>query len=720
MRDSFTWQTASPESLGMDRSKLDALRDGLAARATKALLVIRRDRVVYEWYAAGHGPSRRHYTASLAKALVGGLSLLVALNDGRIGADDPAWRYIPAWVGDARPGKSQKSKITIRHLATHSSGIEDSMTPGKGLINQGGWKEAFWRLAWLSYDSTSSLGQGGWDEACGGKDPHPFSIAIHQAPILFAPGTGYAYSNPGMAALAYAVTASLKGAPQSDIRTLLKERIMDPIGVPESDWSIGYSTAYEVDGMKMYANWGGGEYTARATAQVGRLMLRKGGWDGNQLVAAARVEEVLAYAGTPLPDRPPGNPQPASGLGWWLNCDGVWPSLPRDAFAGEGAGHQVLLIIPCRDLIVVRNGETLGEESEGEGYWGALEKYLFAPLMDAFQGQRPGDRAQAPYPPSPVIESAAFAPPSTIVRKAFHSDNWPITWADDDHLYTAGGDGMGFEPFIDRMLSLWFAKVAGPPTGFQGVNVRSESGERAGPGAAGAKASGMLMVDGVLYMWARNTGNSQLAWSTDHAQTWTWSAWKFTESFGHPTFLNFGKNYGGARDEYVYVYSHDAGSAYAGWDGIPPADRMVLARVPKDHIVERDAYEFFQALDPKGRPRWAKDIRQRGAVFTNPGRCFRSGISYNAGLGRYLWYQIIPGVKPRFEGGFGLYDAPEPWGPWTTVYFTTEWDVGPGEMGSFPTKWMSADGKTCYLVFSGNDCFSVRQVVFGLYECPCR
>jgi len=80
----------------MDGAKLDALRQDLAARGTKALLIIRHDRIVYEWYAPDHGPERRHYTASLAKALVGGMSLLVALNDGRIGADAPAWKYIPA------------------------------------------------------------------------------------------------------------------------------------------------------------------------------------------------------------------------------------------------------------------------------------------------------------------------------------------------------------------------------------------------------------------------------------------------------------------------------------------------------------------------------------------------------------------------------------------------------------------------------------------------
>jgi hypothetical protein len=186
-----------------------------------------------------------------------------------------------------------------------------------------------------------------------------------------------------------------------------------------------------------------------------------------------------------------------------------------------------------------------------------------------------------------------------------------------------------------------------------------------------------------------------------------WSDWKFTTSFGCPTFLNFGKNYAGARDGYVYIYSNDHDSAYE------PADRMVLARVPKDRITQRDAYEFFRGLDAKGGPTWTKDIKQRGAVFTNKGGCYRSGISYNPALKRYLWCQVLPQSKdkrgPRFHGGFGVYDAPQPWGPWTTVYHTREWDVGPGETSSFPTKWMSADGKTLYLVFSGDDCFSVRR-----------
>lgn len=106
-------------------------------------------------------------------------------------------------------------------------------------------------------------------------------------------------------------------------------------------------------------------------------------------------------------------------------------------------------------------------------------------------------------------------------------------------------------------------------------------------------------------------------------------------------------------------------------------------------------------------------------MFEHAGQCYRSGISYNPALKRYLWVQVLPSAAsrqartgdrdPRFRGGFGIYDAPEPWGPWTTVYFTRLWDTGPGETASFPPKWISEDGRTLHLVFSGEDSFSVRR-----------
>ena len=140
---------------------------------------------------------------------------------------------------------------------------------------------------------------------------------------------------------------------------------------------------------------------------------------------------------------------------------------------------------------------------------------------------------------------------------------------------------------------------------------------------------------------------------------------------------------------------------------------LKLARVPVGSITDRAAYEFFHGLTASGAPMWTRDPGLRSAVFTHVGRAYRSGISYNAGLKRYLWCQVLPESTdargPRFQGGFGVYDAPEPWGPWTTAYFTEAWDVGPGESCSFPTKWMSASGSTVYLAFLGDDALSVRR-----------
>ena len=151
-------------------------------------------------------------------------------------------------------------------------------------------------------------------------------------------------------------------------------------------------------------------------------------------------------------------------------------------------------------------------------------------------------------------------------------------------------------------------------------------------------------------------------------------------------FVNFGKDYAGARDDFVYAYSHDDPRADT------PADRFILMRAPKDKLTSRESWEFFTNLDAAGQPGWSRDIRQRGAVFENPGACLRSAMTYCAPLKRYLWWQHLPqppGVTndrgdTRFTGGFAIYDAPEPWGPWTTAFFTGKWDVGPGEHGDFP------------------------------------
>ncbi|MHC4519019.1 MAG: serine hydrolase [Planctomycetota bacterium] len=528
--------------------------------------------------------------------------------------------------------------------------------------------------------------------------------------LLFEPGTQWCYSDGGPNWLAECVTLLY----QRDLQELMFERVFGPIGIERHDlrWRTNAYRAKQINGV-MRREFGSGIHAnVNAMARIGYLYLRQGRWQDHRLIPSWFVDAArsVPYGVRALPVVKPadyGNASDHYGLLWWNNADATMKNVPRDTYWSWGLYDSLIIVIPSLDVVVARAGKSFPRGSDSDAHYAPIEPFV-EPIAQSVRdrGRWPG----APYPPSQVIRDVKWEPPESITRAADGSDNWPITWADDDNLYTAYGDGWGFEPKTERKLSLGFARISGGPDDFKGANVRSETGERVGQGAAGPKASGMLCIHGTLYMLARNTANTQIAWSDDHAKTWHWCDWKFETSFGAPTFLNFGKDYGGARDDYVYIYSTDSDSAYE------PSDRMVLARVPKDKIRRRQSYKFLAELDAEGRPLWTADIRDRAAVFVNPGSCYRSGISYNPSLGRYLWCQILPFSTddrgPRFQGGFGIYEAPEPWGPWRTIFYTTAWDVGPGETAGFPTKWISPDGRTAHLLSSTDDAFSIRQATF--------
>jgi CubicO group peptidase (beta-lactamase class C family) len=514
--------------------------------------------------------------------------------------------------------------------------------------------------------------------------------------LVRRPGTGGEYSNDTSNMLAELLTLAFR----EDLAAVFHRRVMDPLGAAPSDWAwrANQFRAKTVGGLPSREFASGIAITHRALARLGYLYLRDGEWNGRRLLS----REFIRAATTPTT-----LPAPFSyyAFYWGSNAKNTYPEMPRDGFWALGLGDSFVIVCPSLDLVAVRlgtgsNHSRLPGDADDRN-WGQRVAGFFRLVVQAVRAP--------PYPPSPVIKEIRWGPASTIHRAARDSDCWPLSWGDDDRLYTAFGDGRGFEPKAPEKLSLGFARISGAPPDFHGENIRSPTGEHVGDGPRGRKPSGLLMVDGVLHLWARNAGNAQLAWSADRGATWTWSDWKFTTSFGCPTFLNFGRNHAGARDGFVYVYSPDADSAYE------PADRMVLARVPKGRVRERATYEFFERLEERGA-HWTRDITRRGAVFTHPGRCYRSSVSYCAPLRRYLWCQTLPGGDARFRGGFGIYDAPEPWGPWTTVFFTEQWDMGPGETSSFPTKWMSADGRALWLVFSGEDNFSVRQAELALWD----
>jgi len=192
------------------------MRAGLAERGTEALFVTQGNRVLCEWYAPEWHAGRTHYSVSLAKALVGDVSFIVAMGDGRIKPDDLAAHYVPKWRNNPA-----RSHITIRHLATHTSGLSDASHTAEPDDPERGWETAFWK-----------------------RDPDPFTISRDRTPMLFEPGSTRQYSNPGMAMLGYCAGGAGAGH-QVLVAVPSLDLIAVRLGKPLEDvsWNAGFWAA---------------------------------------------------------------------------------------------------------------------------------------------------------------------------------------------------------------------------------------------------------------------------------------------------------------------------------------------------------------------------------------------------------------------------------------------------------------------------------------------
>lgn len=343
---------------------------------------------------------------------------------------------------------------------------------------------------------------------------------------------------------------------------------------------------------------------------------------------------------------------------------------------------------------------------------------------------------QSPYPSSPIIKSIHFDW-SSHIRLASGSDNWPVTWADNDHQYAVWGDGGGFGGTngIGRS-SIGVARIEGNWHAFTPINVWGGYNAE-NPHNVTGKSYGIVCIKSVLYMWVGMPetevdpfGEVRIAYSKNHGASWDFTNWSFTREEGvmMPTFCNYGKDYQGAKDEFVYSYlirfrSYEGPDDYpdkVDWLNCQKPGTIDLARVPKDQILNRESYTFFTGLEDN-EPKWTKHMEERLPVFENPqgvGWCIN--VSYNQGIQRYI---LTSEHTETHRGNIGIFDAPEPWGPWTTVCYQQNWGEGHFPLNTFywnfSNKWMSEDGKSFSLIFTGrkeNDSFNVIRGNFILIK----
>ncbi|MBN2289366.1 MAG: beta-lactamase family protein [Candidatus Glassbacteria bacterium] len=308
-----------------------------------AALVVRHGKVIYEEYlgAVHRGPGAGPITAdsrfpfySVSKGF-GSAVLLSLATDGLVGLDDPVARYLPHFTGPGPGGRYLREKVTLRHLASHSSGIPQDDTPPR------------------AYRGRPVFGD----------------VALE-----FEPGTGFLYSELAMRVLGQVL--ELAGGKPYEI--LLRERVLDPLGLG-SIWylnsgddttavvhtcrgtdssSIAYSDEFA---PKPYP--GSGLYgSVRDIARYAQLWL-DGGRAGERVIFR---RELIDQAWS---TQPGGRvPDPDYGLLFWL-----FPEVGAKVISG--AAHTVCTILPGEDMVLVM---ALNQRGGGAGWDFEAEKINLA------------------------------------------------------------------------------------------------------------------------------------------------------------------------------------------------------------------------------------------------------------------------------------------------------------------------------------------------------
>jgi len=345
-----------PEDVGMSSTRLLKARDHAQRVGDElggtggAVLMVRHDKIVGEWYWGTRGPHNAHpFDAdtlvplySVTKGFTA-IALSLLIEDGTLWLDEPAYRHVPELLGDdpATASAQTLAQITVRHLATHSSGF-----PAGDLDFYGCWRDR---------RPDESLPETYFRHA----------IARVTRGVVFEPGASHIYSDPAVTVLGEIIfRASGQRVPD-----LLQERVFQPLGLHCIGWDFPEELVRDIADI-VNVDWmnhipdarqarqvgsvaGGLISNARDLAVCGAMLLHEGELDGVRVVAPLTVR-MMTTCQFPLPGRPN---YPHRGLFWWIKAAPDTPELgtivPNGTYCHGGAGHSVLVIMPALDLVAV-------------------------------------------------------------------------------------------------------------------------------------------------------------------------------------------------------------------------------------------------------------------------------------------------------------------------------------------------------------------------------
>ncbi len=298
---STTWRTSTPEAQGIDSGHLVRMLDYIQSYDINfhSIIIIRHGYIVMEAYAEPFGKNVIHTLNSCTKSVVSSL-IGIALREGYIKSIDQ--RVVDIFSNqNIKNMDDNKRQITIEHLLTMSSGINQPDVDGHPPENY--FKASKWNQYYLDL------------------------------PMATQPGKLFAYDSSGVNLL-MAILQKTSGMKNSDFADKF---LFKPIGITNYYW--------RTDPQGDYLGGFGLALTPMDMARFGYLYLKKGNWNGKQIIPADWVE--ISMSNNIDTSMCPFAISTNKGYGF------LWWGLQFGGFTAMGAGGQFIMVMPENDMVVV-------------------------------------------------------------------------------------------------------------------------------------------------------------------------------------------------------------------------------------------------------------------------------------------------------------------------------------------------------------------------------
>ncbi len=285
---------STPEMEGISSRALLQFVEALEEAQPDALhsvMLRRHGNIVAEGWWAPYGPDTPHLLWSLSKSFTS-TAIGMAQDEGLLSIDDQVISFFPEDT-PAEPGSNLEA-MRIRDLlkmnSGHQSGTRSRMMQGDN-----------WVKGFLAQE------------------------------VEHKPGTHFVYNSGAT----YMLSAILQKVTGMTVLDFLTPRLFEPLGIENPSWES------DPRGINM-GGWGL-SVTTEDISKLGTLYLRKGVWEGKQLLSEAWVEEATGYQ-TSNGSNPESDWDQGYGYQFW--------QCRHNAYRGDGAFGQYCIVMPEQDVVL--------------------------------------------------------------------------------------------------------------------------------------------------------------------------------------------------------------------------------------------------------------------------------------------------------------------------------------------------------------------------------